>query len=76
MGLEDTVINHLFLLKDLKEYDYDDIDLERRMNNGQLNKRYFCTIAIAHIEGLSLGMATIDMMKKDFEAEACRLIKW
>jgi hypothetical protein len=34
VGLEDTIINHLFLLSDLNEFDYDDVDLDRRMNNG------------------------------------------
>jgi hypothetical protein len=34
VGFEDTVINHLFLLRDLRDYEYDDIDLDRRMNNG------------------------------------------
>jgi hypothetical protein len=76
VGLEDTVVNHLFLLRDLTTYDFDDFDLDRRMNNGQLSKRYFCCLAIAHIEGLTLSMQTIDMIKRDFETSACKLIKW
>jgi len=34
VGFEDTIINHLLLLRDMSEFDYDDIDLDRRMNNG------------------------------------------
>ena len=34
VGFEDTVINHLLLLRDMSEFDYDDVDLDRRMNNG------------------------------------------
>ena len=60
----------------MENYDYDDVDLDRRMNNGQLDKRYFCALAIAHVEGLSLSMSTLDMIKNDFDSAACKFIKW
>jgi hypothetical protein len=60
----------------MENYDYDDIDLDRRMNNGQLDRRYFCTLAIAHVEGLSLSMSHMDMIKSDFEAASCKFIRW
>ena len=46
IGLEDNIINHLLLIKDMKENKYDDMDLDRRMNQNQLAKRYFSVQSI------------------------------
>ena len=53
------MVNHLLLLNDMENFDYDDIDLDRRMNNGQLDKRYFTVLAIDHVEGLSLSILSL-----------------
>ena len=52
IGWEDSIINHLLLLRDMDNHDYDDIDLDRRMNKNQLAKRYFTVISIQNVEGL------------------------
>jgi hypothetical protein len=36
IGFEDSVVNHVLLMRDMREYDYDDMDLDRRMNHNQL----------------------------------------
>jgi len=46
VGLEDNVIQHLMLIKDMDQNNYDDIDLDRRMNKNQLCRRYFTTLAV------------------------------
>lgn len=60
----------------MNDFDYDDIDLDRRMNNKQLSKRFFCVLAISHIEGMTLNMKDIDYMKRDYEHAAITFIKW
>ena len=52
VGWEDSIINHLLLIRDMEKNDYDDIDLDRRMNKNQLSKRHFTVISIQNVEGL------------------------
>ena len=74
-GFEDSVVNHLLLLKDIKLNDYDDIDLERRSHTSILSKRFFTVHSIDNIESLTITFADIDIMKKDFRGSMREFIK-
>ena len=41
LGVEDSVVNHLLLIKDIEKNNYDTIDLDRRTNQSMLSKRFF-----------------------------------
>ena len=46
LGYEDSVVNHLSLLRDINENDLDTIDLDKRTNTNLLSKRFFTVRAI------------------------------
>jgi hypothetical protein len=50
----------------MMSHDYDDMDLDRRMNKNQLSKRVFTVLAVSNVEGLVLSASDIDIMKDDF----------
>ena len=54
MGYEDSVFNHLCLLKDINENDFDTVDLDKRTNVSILGKRHFTVACINLVESLSL----------------------
>lgn len=61
------MVNHLLLIKDIEQNNYDTIDLDRRTNQSMLSKRFFTVQGIQHMESLTLSFADLDLMKKDFE---------
>ena len=75
LGYEDSVVNHLQLLKDSEDSDYDTIDLEKRANMQLLSKRFFTVKTIEHMESFTLKFDDIDLMKKDFRELAQVFIK-
>jgi hypothetical protein len=46
MGYEDSVVNHVLLIKDIEKNEYDTIDLDRRANTSVMSKRFFTVQAI------------------------------
>lgn len=74
-GFEDTVINHLLLIKDVKSNNYDAAELERRSQTSVLSKRFFTVHGIDNIESLSLTFSDIDIMKKEFRGSMRDIIK-
>jgi hypothetical protein len=69
-------MNHLQLLKDIKDNNYDSIDLDSRTNVSILGKRYFTVNCIQAVESLSLSFTDIDKMKKDYQDSSVDFIKW
>ena len=41
MGFEDSVINHLLLIKDIDEHKYTHEDIERKVDRSLLSRRAF-----------------------------------
>jgi len=41
MGYEDSVVNHILLIKDINSNDYDDVGLEKRLTGSSLSRRFF-----------------------------------
>jgi hypothetical protein len=75
LGVEDSVVNHLLLIKDIEQNNYDTIDLDRRTNQSMLSKRFFTVQGIQHMESLTLSFADLDLMKKDFEGQSRTFFK-
>jgi len=69
------VVNHLLLIKDIEQNNYDTIDLDRRTNQSMLSKRFFTVQGIQHMESLTLSFADLDLMKKDFEGQSRTFFK-
>ena len=75
MGFEDTVVNHIFLMKDLAENTIKHKDIERYFDKSILSKRAFTVQCICNMEVLSLTQVHIDQMKKDFRTPLVKFIK-
>jgi len=41
VGFEDSVVNHILLIKDIEKNEYDTIDLDRRASTSLMSKRFF-----------------------------------
>jgi len=65
-GFEDSVVNHILLIKDMQEKHLDSDELKRRTQEKLLQRRVFDVICIQNVECLSLFFHDIDHMKKDF----------
>lgn len=63
LGYEDSVVNHILLIKDIEKNEYDTIDLDRRASTSQMSKRFFTVQGIQHIESLTLNFIDLDIMK-------------
>ena len=75
MGFEDTVVNHILLMKDLAENTIKRKDIERRVDRSLLSRRAFTVQCICNMETLTLTQSSIDTMKKDFRTPMVKFIK-
>lgn len=73
IGYEDSVVNHLLLIKDIENNDWDDHQLVKRQSTSILSKRFFTIQCIKHMESLTLSFADLDMMKRDFKGQSTNL---
>ena len=77
-GFEDTVMNHLNLIKDVKEMNLSGISIHeicRKMEKRELDRRYFTVQAIANSEFLVLSMSDLDIVKRDFISQMTDFIQ-
>jgi hypothetical protein len=74
-GYEDSIINHLLLIKDIENHEWNDFDLDKRTQTSMLSKRFFTVQCIKSTESLSLNWPDIDIMKRDFKGAARQFIK-
>ena len=75
MGFEDTVINHLLLIKDIAEKKFNKADIERRADKSYLSRRTFSVQCIYNMECMCLNYADLDILKKDFKTSMINFIK-
>jgi hypothetical protein len=75
MGFEDSVINHLLLIKDIDEKIISSLDIEKRADKSYLSRRAFTVQCLNNMECLSLSFADIDIFKKDFRTSMMSFIK-
>lgn len=60
VGYEDSVYNHISLIKMInEENDFDTIQLEKKQAN-MLNRRYFTVKSIENMESLTINFAELD----------------
>jgi hypothetical protein len=65
IGYEDSVVNHLTLLRDAAHPDFFDNNVDKRMT--RLSKRFFSVKSIDHLESLQLTFSALDSMKGVFK---------
>ena len=75
MGFEDTVINHLLVIKDISEKKITRVDIERRADKSYLSRRAFSVQCINNMECLCLNYNDLQILKKDFRASMVSFIK-
>lgn len=75
MGFEDTVINHILLIKDVSDQKIKQDDVERHVDKSLLSRRAFTVQCISNMECLSLTYTNIDVIKKDFKTPMIKFIK-
>lgn len=75
MGFEDTVINHLLLIKDIAERKFNNEDIERRADRSYLSRRTFSVQCIYNMECMSLNYSDLEFLKKDFKTSMVSFIK-
>jgi hypothetical protein len=76
-GYEDSVVNHLQLLKEIenRQKENETIEFEKLTNISTLSKRYFSVRCVDNLESLTLTFQEIDMMKQDFRLPSRQFIK-
>jgi hypothetical protein len=77
LGYEDSVVNHLQLLREIEKRGetQDTIEFDKLTNFGLLSKRFFSVRCIDNLESLTLTFPEIDMMKQDFRIPSRQFIK-
>ena len=74
IGYEDSVVNHLLLLRDSAHKDFfDNNNVEKRMT--RLSKRFFSVKSIDHLESLQLTFTSLDSMKGVFKHSSRDFLK-
>ena len=68
IGYEDTVINHILLLRDMTTNVYTESQLENRTSPAIMNQRFFTVQCIENLESLTISFKDLEVMKKDFAA--------
>ena len=74
-GFEDSVINHLLLIKDISEKKIGKDDIERRADRSFLSRRAFSVQCIYNMECLCLSFTDLDLIKKDFRISMTNFIQ-
>jgi len=74
-GYEDSVVNHILLIKDIAENEYNQDDLVRRTDSSMLSRRAFDVLCVDNIECLELTFYHLDVLKKDFSSFLTEFIK-
>lgn len=74
-GFEDTVVNHLLLLKELDCGKKHNHKMARKIDNGKLSRRAFTVQVMHNMECLILNFTDLDIIKKDFKTHMQKFIR-
>ena len=75
MGYEDSVINHLLLIKEISEKNISGATVERRADKSFLSRRKFNVQCLYNMECLCLAFTDIDIIKNDFRTSMIKFIE-